>query len=129
VQKLVNHLNVKRRLNTIKGIPMVTLDNTINSHLRPYATSAIIESEHVEKYLHVLCRHFSRKVEAQWDTHFGMVKFAMGEMVMKIEPGARQLTISCHASDSDALNTLKSIIDNHVELFGRRESVELIWSH
>lgn len=106
---------------------MTMVSSTSNLDVFPYSTYALIESEHVEKYLQVLCRHFSRKVEAEWDTHFGVVKFAMGETVMKIEPNTQQLTITCHAADPNSLNSIKSIIDSHVELFGRRESIELTW--
>lgn len=106
--------------------------NSISAQLKannfPCISSAIIESEHACKYLNVLCRHFGRKVEAEWDEFQGMVKFSIGTTVMVVNPSANQLTISCHAENQTMLEDQTSTIDRHVTLFARRELIELSWS-
>lgn len=86
-----------------------------------------IYSEHASKYLTVLCRHFSRKVDAVWDEVSGHVTFPMGEARMQVEPSNSALTIYCCADEEEKLQTIMAIIESHVHLFARREPIELVW--
>lgn len=84
-----------------------------------------IQSEHASKYLTVLCRHFSRKVDATWDDVSGHVHFPMGEATMRVDNDI--LTICCEAEDKEKLQGVIAIIDSHVDLFSRREKIALVW--
>tara|TARA_Y100001956_G_C4126958_1_gene190687 strand:+ start:1223 stop:1504 length:282 start_codon:yes stop_codon:yes gene_type:complete len=84
-----------------------------------------IQSEHASKYLTVLCRHFSRKVEAKWDDLNGHVNFPMGEATMRVEED--NLLIQCKAEDEHKLKGVIAIIESHVHLFSRRETITLQW--
>lgn len=86
-----------------------------------------IYSEHASKYITVLCRHFARKVDAEWDEVSGNVAFPMGEVEMRADPSRSALTIYCRADGKDKLNTVMAIIESHVHLFARREPIELVW--
>jgi len=92
-----------------------------------YVGSACIQSEHAVKYLNVLCRHFARKVEAEWDDFQGVVYFDVGITKMKVNIERAELYIECKARDENALNQQKAIINHHIALFARREAIELVW--
>lgn len=88
----------------------------------------VIQSEHASKYLTVLCRHFGRKVKATWDDEVGEVNFPMGNSYMAVNSQDNTLTIRCVAEDEQKLNGVISIIDAHVDMFSRRETLTLTWN-
>jgi hypothetical protein len=94
----------------------------------PYLAIASIQSEHAVKYLNVLCRHFARKVKAEWNDSQGTVYFEVGITRMRIDTKASELYIECQAKNEQSLYQQKAIINHHIALFARRESIELIWS-
>ncbi len=87
-----------------------------------------IQSDKAEKYLVVLCRHFSRKVEAQWDESYGTVRFPLGEAVFRVNDERDKLLITCTADTQLNLNRVRGVIDGHVHLFSRRDPIKLTWS-
>jgi len=89
---------------------------------------SIIQSEHAVKYLTVLCRHFSRKVKAEWTDFQGIVHFNVGITLMKVSTHATELHFECKAPNEEALEQQKAIINHHIALFARRESITLTWS-
>ncbi len=86
-----------------------------------------IQSEHAAKYLVTLCRHFARKVPATWSDTEGSVEFPVGSTTMRFDEGSSSLVIVCQSEDSEKLQMQKSIIASHVEMFSRREPIELTW--
>ena len=105
-------------------------DSTISNLEKDLSSlaSTCIESVHAVKYLNVLCRHFSRKVKAEWDDTQGLVYFDVGVTRMRVEIKTSKLHIDCRAKNDDLVNKQKAIINHHFALFARRESIELIWS-
>ncbi|KOO09617.1 DUF2218 domain-containing protein [Vibrio hepatarius] len=87
----------------------------------------VIQSEHASKYLVVLCRHFGRKVTATWDDEKGEVQFPVGQAYMTVNPEQSSLTIRCVAESEDKLKGVIAIIDSHVDMFSRRETINLTW--
>ncbi|WP_319533973.1 DUF2218 domain-containing protein [uncultured Vibrio sp.] len=87
--------------------------------------TAHIESEHVSKYLVVLCRHFARKVPATWDETNGLVTFPPGQAVFTVSD--TKLTIVCGSDSEEGLDKVKDIVTSHVAMFSRRETIELQW--
>ncbi|HCE3707127.1 TPA: DUF2218 domain-containing protein [Vibrio parahaemolyticus] len=84
-----------------------------------------IESEHASKYLVTLCRHFARKVSATWDEQSGLVTFPVGKAEFSLN--GLCLIIACEADSEKQLEQVKGIIESHVEMFSRRETLELDW--
>jgi len=89
---------------------------------------SVIHSAQAVKYLTVLCRHFSRKVKAEWTDVQGTVYFKVGITQMKVNAHATALYFECNAPTKEALEQQKTIINYHVALFARRESIALNWS-
>ena len=101
--------------------------STIKTDTFECSATTTIKSEHAQKYLQVLCRHFSRKVEAKWNEHQGAVLFPVGTTMMKVDDERGTLSMTCYALNKSNLEAQKSIIDQHVNMFERRESIELTW--
>ncbi|MGY3571733.1 DUF2218 domain-containing protein [Vibrio paucivorans] len=87
----------------------------------------MIESKHAEKYLTVLCRHFARKVPATWDEKNGKVEFPMGVTTMQVESSGSLLRIRCKSDSEQGLAMQQSVINSHVDMFARRETLKLVW--
>ncbi|CZF82949.1 hypothetical protein GCE9029_03540 [Grimontia celer] len=88
-----------------------------------------IESEHAAKYLVTLCRHFARKVSADWDEKYGEVNFPAGTTKFAVNEEETALTIQCEADSDEKLEIQKAIITGHVDLFSRREKIQLNWTY
>jgi len=85
------------------------------------------QTEYASKYLMTLCRHFSRKVESEWNEQQGSVKFPKGNCEMHVNTTKGQLVIICSAENQSDLALVKSILESHVKLFSRRETFVLNW--
>lgn len=92
-----------------------------------YKSSTTIESSHAAKYLTTLCRHFARKVEAKWDEEMGHVKFPIGDCEMFVNAEQDQLLINCSAESLEKLNGVKGVVEGHLQMFSRRETLEVNW--
>ncbi|WP_394251980.1 DUF2218 domain-containing protein [Vibrio profundi] len=92
-----------------------------------FETKVEIHSSNASKYLTVLCRHFARKVSADWSDTQGVVEFPVGTSRFLVNDQSDMLTIVCSASNQKELDVQKSIIEGHVHLFSRREKISLEW--
>ncbi|MGF1718942.1 DUF2218 domain-containing protein [Vibrio kyushuensis] len=92
-----------------------------------FIAQTIIQSDHASKYLTVLCRHFARKVEAEWDDITGTVHFPVGVTTMRVDNSRNQLEITCTSDSKEQLEVHKLIISQHVETYSRRETIDVVW--
>jgi hypothetical protein len=93
-----------------------------------YYTKTIITSEHSARYLQTLCRHFSRKVSVDWNSQHGEVNFAMGDCQFSHLSNTNQLELTCSADSLEKLATIKNILEQHITMLSRKETIELNWS-
>lgn len=76
-------------------------------------------------FLKRLCHHFSLKVPSVYDETKGRTEFAMGQCEMwLIDSG---LMVRAQAEDQVKLDTVKAIVGQHIELFGKRENLQVVW--
>ncbi|RBW43433.1 DUF2218 domain-containing protein [Psychromonas sp. B3M02] len=92
-------------------------------------SKTLIKSEHAGRYLQTLCKHFSRKVPAEWDQQAGKVNFAMGECKLTYLKEANALALYCSADSQDKLSTIQRILEQHVTMLSRRETISMVWSN
>lgn len=92
-----------------------------------YKSTTTIESTHAVKYLTTLCRHFARKVEAKWDEEMGQVQFPIGNCEMFVNAEKDQLIINCSADSLEKLNGVEGVIEGHLQMFSRRETLQVSW--
>ncbi|MBF4252989.1 DUF2218 domain-containing protein [Vibrio anguillarum] len=90
-------------------------------------STAVIHSSHSAKYLTVLCRHFSRKVTANWNETEGEVHFPSGVTSLLLDETKQQLLIQCHSENQQQLEQQMAIINSHIQMFARREPITLEW--
>ncbi len=96
-----------------------------NTNTLQYQASLDITTPNASVYLQRLCRHFSRKVNAEWDETQGRVDFPVGRCLMQADES--RLSFVCSSADQDQLNIHKGIIEGHIALITKREPVEVKW--
>lgn len=77
------------------------------------------------KYLQQLCKHFAHKVPAIYDEASGRVEFPVGLCLMTADE--QELTFFCRADQTEGLQIMQVIIDNHLKRFAWREALETDW--
>ncbi|MEG3753186.1 DUF2218 domain-containing protein [Psychromonas arctica] len=92
-------------------------------------SKTLIKSENAGRYLQTLCKHFSRKVPAEWDEQTGKVNFAMGDCEFTYSKKDNELTVHCNADSQDKLSTIQKILEQHVTMLSRRETISIVWSN
>ena len=75
-------------------------------------------------YLKKLCRHFSHKVETEFDDHQGRMQFPFG--TCELSADATTLQLHCQA-DSDQIATLRDVIERHLVRFATRDTLTVNW--
>lgn len=88
-------------------------------------TNVTINTEHASKYLQQLCKHFSHKVDVDFDANRGAVAFAPGPCTMTAD--GTSLHIHCHSSEDQGILVLQSVIESHLAKFAWREEFEFDW--
>ncbi|MGF1695281.1 DUF2218 domain-containing protein [Vibrio lamellibrachiae] len=92
-----------------------------------FIAQTTIQSEHASKYLTVLCRHFARKVKAEWDDITGTVHFPVGVTTMRVDSSINQLEVTCTSDSKEQLEEQKLIISQHLDTYSRRETIDVVW--
>ena len=81
-------------------------------------------TEHASLYLKKLCRHFSHKVETEFDDHQGRIQFPFG--TCELSADATTLQLHCQA-DTDQMATLRDVIERHLVRFATRDTLTVNW--
>lgn len=76
-------------------------------------------------YINLMSRHFSHKIDAQWDDNESHMPFSIGQCVLKNE--GDKLHIACQASDVEQLTQLMDVIKSHFDRFAYKDSLILHW--
>ncbi|MEM6774430.1 MAG: DUF2218 domain-containing protein [Pseudomonadota bacterium] len=77
------------------------------------------------KYMTMLSRHFSRKVNVAMCSDQSIVNFPMGDCVMTVLDD--ELNFRCEAENREALDRMKGVIDGHIHLLKEVRGTELEW--
>ena len=78
------------------------------------------------RYMQRLCFHFSKKVSASATEDTGLVDFPWGSCRMRSD--GTGIHFLCQAEDQVALQRVVHVIDEHVKLFARRETLLVQWA-
>ncbi|MBO6519759.1 MAG: DUF2218 domain-containing protein [Rhodospirillales bacterium] len=89
------------------------------------AFSTNIKTDHAQKYLQQLCKHFAHKVTVEYSPHEGRVAFPPGRCLMNADETT--LTFYCLAREDRAIPVIQSILDKHLVKFAWREELEYEW--
>ncbi|MFC4349954.1 DUF2218 domain-containing protein [Fodinicurvata halophila] len=91
------------------------------------SSEARVRTEKAGRYLDQLCKHFSHKIPAQWEASSGRLEFDMGTCRMEVEREA--LVLCCEAEDQADLQTVKTVVGDHLVRFAWREDLAIEWSN
>ncbi|SEN15377.1 DUF2218 domain-containing protein [Nonomuraea pusilla] len=85
-----------------------------------------VETDRAGRYLAQLCKHFARKVPAEWTDDHGTARFDWGTCVLRAHPDA--LTLHVEAADEESLDRVRHVVTDHLERFGARDGLRVTWS-
>ncbi|SDH27819.1 hypothetical protein SAMN05421505_113117 [Sinosporangium album] len=86
---------------------------------------ATVATDRPERYLKQLCSHLGRKIQADYTETEGHLTFDMGRGVVSAGEGV--LTMRAIADDAESLAIVEDIIGRHLEGFGQRDNLKVIW--
>jgi len=88
--------------------------------------TARVPTANASKYIQQLCKHWSHKLEVEFDADHGTVKFAEAVAEMKAGPDALEVTLT--ADDEATVDRFKAVVANHLDRFAFREApLEFDW--
>jgi hypothetical protein len=89
--------------------------------------TASIKTEHGQRYLQMLCKHFKHKVSAGWDEEQGWVEFAMGRCELNCTN--ELLQVRCQADNVKDLQEITDTVKSHFDRFAHKQQLILQWSN
>lgn len=87
--------------------------------------SSYFTTEHAERYLGTLCKHFGHKVPVAYEPGSGRIDLPFGQCDLRAEEAGLSLTAA--ASDKPNLDKTISVITSHLDRFAFRENPQLVW--
>lgn len=90
-----------------------------------YTSSITLSTNEASRFIKRLCKHFSHKVDVEFDESSGQVDFPMGACDMKATNDT--LTFEVQADDEEKLQKVQQVISSHADQFARDESFEWEW--
>lgn len=72
-----------------------------------------------------LCKHFSHKIDAQWNETAGHLTFSIGQCELLAQPGA--LALTCQSESRDTLEELGEVVASHLIRFAGGEVEKVRW--
>lgn len=79
---------------------------------------ADMPTEHADRYLQQLCKHWSHRFAVEFDATRGTVQFDGARCVFEAEP--RRLSLSLESDDREALPRLRDVVTEHLKRFAFR---------
>ncbi|WP_424927728.1 DUF2218 domain-containing protein [Amaricoccus tamworthensis] len=82
-------------------------------------------TEHAQRYLGTLCKHFGHKVPTSHEAGSGRIELPFGLCLLSAD--ATGLGLSVSAEDRPGLDRAVEVISSHLDRFAFRENPELSW--
>jgi hypothetical protein len=90
-----------------------------------FTKKSIIQTERASAYLQQLCKHFSHKINVQFDTEAGQINFPFGKCTLAAT--ATELELTASAKEQADLTKTARVIASHLERFAFRENPKIEW--
>lgn len=87
--------------------------------------NSVLTSEKSEKYMTMLGKHFSRKVDVNFNSGEVVVSFPWGVGIMRVD--SQQLFFECEGKTQESVDRVKSVFEEHVYLLKDIRGTELTW--
>lgn len=90
-------------------------------------STATVKTEQASRYLQQLCKHWSHKMQTEFDAENGRIVFPSGPITtLSAEPA--NLEIRIDADDDEARDRLETVVEDHLRRFAFREQLEFAWT-
>ncbi|GAA3924252.1 DUF2218 domain-containing protein [Litoribacillus peritrichatus] len=89
------------------------------------AREAIIDTPKASVYLQKMCKHFTHRVPAHWNTVQGKVFFDMGWCFMTATQ--QTLSVRCEANSEPELEEILETLKRHFDRFALKDQLVLNW--
>lgn len=86
---------------------------------------AVIATPKASVYLQKMCKHFTHRVPAHWNTDKGKVFFDRGWCFMSATEKA--LTVRCEANSDSELEDILETLKRHFDRFALKDQLVLTW--
>jgi len=90
------------------------------------AAQANVATNRPSRYLTQLCKHFGRKIPAEYDNEQGTTTFEAGTCTMHARDGV--LRLRAEAGNDDGLRQVQDVVGSHLERFGARDELTVQWT-
>ncbi|HLR26953.1 MAG TPA: DUF2218 domain-containing protein [Fodinibius sp.] len=90
-----------------------------------FTSTISLSTKDASRFIKRLCKHFSHKVEVEFDESSGHVNFPLGECNMEAADNTLQFDIK--AANEEDLEKIQHVISSHSDQFARNESFEWKW--
>jgi hypothetical protein len=92
----------------------------------PLTARADVRTDAPERYAKQLVSHLGRKVEFSVEGPRSTAPIAGGTGVIEVGDGV--LTLLAAASDADTLDRVQDVLGRHLERFGQRNELVVVWT-
>jgi hypothetical protein len=92
----------------------------------PLTARADVPTDAPERYAKQLVAHLGRKVEFTIDGPVSTATIAGGIGVIKVGDGV--LTLLAEAPDAETLDRVQDVLGRHLERFGQRNELTVVWT-
>jgi hypothetical protein len=89
--------------------------------------STDISTEHASRYLQQLCKHWSHKMQVEFDPLRGRIVFPSGAVTM-LQASPTGLAVLIETDDEQALDQLEVVVAEHIKRFAFREELPFNWT-
>ncbi|TRW14677.1 DUF2218 domain-containing protein [Glacieibacterium frigidum] len=86
---------------------------------------ATVPTENASRYLQQLCKHWSHKLEVEFDAIQGRVAFPTSAVRFDAAPHA--LTMTLAGPDAATLDRMEPVVAEHLRRFAFREELAVDW--
>ena len=87
--------------------------------------TATVATANGSKYLQQLCKHWSHKLEVEFDADHGRVAFPTSALRFAATPDALTMTLS--APDAATPDRMEPVVAEHLRRFAFREELVVAW--
>lgn len=94
-------------------------------------TRASVPTDHASKYLQQLCKHWSHRLDVDFDAQNGRVRFdkvVKNECVATFSATDSDLDILLSAASKASLGMVTKAIEDHLRRFAFREDLSIVWT-
>lgn len=82
--------------------------------------TAQVPTSNGARYLQQLCKHWSHKLDVEFNETDGIVRFPNAVATMKAD--VERLTVTVEAGDEETLERMKGVVASHLDRFAFREA-------